>query len=167
MKPAAQEPMDSTAPAGVEVGWKVIISATVPTQNLGNFEEYFQAFVTVEEVTTAPDFQGCTESSNAVTAEPSEHLPKSAFVPTSLRSPLSFCKNAGLGAAILSPLLALVTAVGLQGHRSILVKWSSNSPNPPEAAELLATVEPSVTETVAEVDQMNYSAQAQSHGRSF
>ena len=46
-----------------------------------------------------------------------------------------------------------MTAVGLQGHRSIQVKWSSNSPNPPEAAELLTTVEPSVTETVAEVDR--------------
>jgi len=148
-----QEPIASTAPAGVEVGWKVIISATAPTQNLGNFEEYSQAFVTVEEVTTALDLQGCTESSPMVAAEPSEHLLKSAFVPASVRSPLSFCKNAGLRTVILFPLFALVTAVNLQGHCSILVKWLSNSPSLSEADEPLTTVEPSLTETVIEVDR--------------
>jgi hypothetical protein len=41
-----------------------------------------------------------------------------------------------------------LTAVGIQGHGSFLVEWSSDSPNPPEAAEL------PTTETCAEVDRL-------------
>jgi hypothetical protein len=148
-----QEPMDSTAPAGVEVGWKVFITGTPSTENLGNFEEYSQAFVTVEEFTPL-ELQGCTESSIAVTAEPNEPLLKSAVVPASLHSPWSFCTNAELRTALLSPLLALVTVIGIQGHHTVQVKWFLPSPNPPEAAEPPATVDPSVTETVAEVDRL-------------
>ena len=148
-----QEPMESTEPTEVEVGWKVIISATAPTQNLGNVEEYSQAVVTVEEFTTDLELQGCTESNTVVEADLSEHPLKSAFVPAALRSHLAFCTNAKLGTAILSPLLALVTAVGTQGHCSFLVKWSLPSLNPPEAAEPLGTVDSLVTKTVAEVDR--------------
>jgi hypothetical protein len=51
------------------------------------------------------------------------------------------------------PLLAVVTAVGIQGHRSFQVEWSLPSPNLPEAAESTATVESQVFQTGAEVDR--------------
>jgi hypothetical protein len=51
------------------------------------------------------------------------------------------------------PLLALVAAVGIQGHRSFQVEWSLPSPNLPEAAESTATVESQVLQTGVEVDR--------------
>ena len=52
------------------------------------------------------------------------------------------------------PLLAVVTAVGIQGHRSFQVEWSLPSPNLPKAAESTATVESQVLQTGAEVDRI-------------
>jgi hypothetical protein len=52
------------------------------------------------------------------------------------------------------PLLALVAAVGIQGHRSFQVEWSLPSTNLPEAAEPTATVESQVLQTGVEVDRI-------------
>jgi hypothetical protein len=122
------ESMDSTAPTGVEVGWKVVISTTALPQNLGNVEsvaggqrptEYPQVQVTVEEFTSDLGLQDCRGESVAPAAERSEHLGASAFVPVTLHFPLSFSTKA-------LPLLALVTAFSIQGHSSFLVKWSKS-----------------------------------------
>ena len=149
------ESMDSTAPTGVEVGWKVVISTTALPQNLGNVEsvaggqrptEYPQVQVTVEEFTSDLGLQDCRGESVAPAAERSEHLGASAFVPVTLHFPLSFSTKA-------LPLLALVTAFSIQGHSSFLVKWfKEHSPNPPEAALTPATVNPPVLASGAEVE---------------
>src|ERR687886_516867 len=139
-----QELIDSNSlDAEKEVRWKVVLSTTALQENLDISTEYCQAQVTVEEFTSHQELKGCTGSSAAVASLGGERRSAcraSAFVPTSVGSPGSFCTNA-------SPLLALLTVVGIQGHGSFLVEWSSDSPNPPEAAE------PPATETCAEVDR--------------
>src|SRR5919202_63488 len=139
-----QELIDSNSlEAEKEVRWKVVLSTTALQENLDISTEYCQAQVTVEESTSHQELKGCTGSSAAVASLGGERRSAcraSAFVPTSVGSPGSFCTNA-------SPLLALLTVVGIQGHASFLVEWSSDSPNPPEAAE------PPATETCAEVDR--------------
>jgi hypothetical protein len=140
-----QELIDSNSlDAQKEVRWKVVLSTTALQKNLDISTEYCQAQVTVEEFTSHQELKGCTGSSAAVASLGGERriaCRVSALVPTSVGSPGSFCTNA-------SPLLALLTAVGIQGHGSFLVEWSSDSPNPPEAAEL------PTTETCAEVDRL-------------
>ena len=140
-----QELIDSNSlDAQKEVRWKVVLSTTALQKNLDISTEYCQAQVTVEEFTSHQELKSCTGSSAAVASLGGERriaCRVSALVPTSVGSPGSFCTNA-------SPLLALLTAVGIQGHGSFLVEWSSDSPNPPEAAEL------PTTETCAEVDRL-------------
>jgi hypothetical protein len=113
-------------------------------ENLDISTEYCQAQVTVEEFTSHQELKGCTDSSAAVASLGTKRriaCRVSGLVPTSVGSPGSFCTNA-------SPLLALLTAIGIQGQGSFQVEWSIDSPNPPETAELPAT------ETCAEVDRL-------------
>jgi hypothetical protein len=200
-----QQPINSNAPAGVELEGKVArtlrngvasFAVTVPSQNLDNSErvsveeladkqrptEYAHIHVTVEEVKLTPlterqsaisnqltanhrsalsslattdlGHHRCTSDTRTVAAERSEHLQASAVVPASVNSPGSLCTNT-------LPLLALVTALSIQGQRTVLVEWCfEQSPTPTEVAEPSATVEPPAIETDAEIDRLEVAVEA-------
>jgi hypothetical protein len=164
--------------AEVEVRCTVVLNPTARQANLGDSSESRHALVTVEEFIPSSGLKGFSDES----VQPSEHE-NSVAAPVTLAIASSgqreaIARSAAPEAIALSstqrryacrasasvgfpgslskialPLLALVAAVGIQGHRSFQVEWSLPSPNLPEAAESTATVESQVLQTGAEVDR--------------
>ncbi len=162
----------------VEVRCTLVLNPTARQANLGDSSESRHALVTVQEFTTPPGLKDFSDESvqpsgdkNSAAASvtlaiaPSgqrEAIARSAapdaIALSSTQRRYACRASASVGfpgslSKIALPLLALVTAVGIQGHRSFQVEWSNPSPNLQEAAEPTAIVESQVLQTGVEVDR--------------
>ena len=164
--------------AEVEVRCTLVLNPTARQANLGDSSESRHALVTVEEFMPASGLKDFSAESVqpsghensaaapvtlAITQEAvSEAIARSAapdaIALSSTQHRYACRASASVGfpgslSKIALPLLALVAAVGIQGHRSVQVEWSNPSPNLQEAAEPTAIVESQVLQTGVEVDR--------------
>ena len=155
--------------AEVEVRCTVVLNPTARQANLGDSSESRHALVTVEEFIPSSGLKGFSDESvqpyghetsaaAPVTLAIAQEAVPDAIALSSTQHRYACRASASIDfpgslSKIALPLLALVAAVGIQGHRSFQVEWSLPSPNRPEAAEPTAIVESQVIQTGAEVDR--------------